>query len=918
MPVETLIQVRRGTNTNWSTVNPTLSSGEFGFESNTGRLKIGNGSQTWSVLPYLPDTLDALLDVVVTSPLNGQLLQFNGTNWVNASSPSGEPIGHTDKSQSVMSFSNATRTFSISPASTSFEVWCVGRRFTFTAAQTVQIPNTSGLYYIYFDSAGVLSQKTTFFTWDADTPTAYVYWNATDGEAYFFADERHGITLDWQTHEYLHRTRGAAYASGFSIGAYTITGTGAANADMQLDIADGTFFDEDLQVDITHSSSPTANTWQQVLQGGAEIPIFYRSGSVWKRTTPTKYPLKQGTLAQYNLNTAGNWSTPDLATNKYGVTWIVATNNLTYPVIGLMGQNQYDNLNKVAEDTWAALDLANLPIFEIRPLWKVAYLVSSGFANTPKAAIREVVDLRVVGSTATGLLTTPTDHGSLYGLSDDDHTQYFNQTRGDARYLQLTGGSLSGALSVTGTVSGTTFSGSGASLTSIPNSATTATSANTASAIVARDASGNFTASTITATTFSGSGASLTNVPNSATTATSANTASAIVARDASGNFTAGTITATTFSGSGASLTGLPAAQLTGTVNTARLSGSYTGITNVGTLLTSSAWSNAGWTPALRATQSILLEPNVASQRWLLGTASDGRFFLGYNTAGDASQAPNYPLYIETNGVIKLNNTTDLVGGPMNIYQSNECLRLAGTNPYIGFWNSTITTRVAYFQGVNGDSLRLVTDTGSNRLYIGTEVFHVRNNALAADRFIVTSTYVGTVLPFEFSNAGTPTSDGAGVIRATSDGSRTGITIKSASASNVTDFFTAFYDTANGSTAVGSIFSPASTSTTTYQTTSDYRLKRDDTPLVGSLERVLALRPISYRWERFADSPLEEGFFAHEVQEIVPCAAFGEKDAEDEDGNIVAQQMELSRLVPVLVGAVQELAERVAALEGLQ
>ena len=55
-------------------------------------------------------------------------------------------------------------------------------------------------------------------------------------------------------------------------------------------------------------------------------------------------------------------------------------------------------------------------------------------------------------------------------------------------------------------------------------------------------------------------------VANSATTATSANTASAIVARDASGNFTAGTITATTFSGSGASLTSLPAGNLSGTI----------------------------------------------------------------------------------------------------------------------------------------------------------------------------------------------------------------------------------------------------------------------------------------------------------------------------------------------------------------
>jgi hypothetical protein len=60
------------------------------------------------------------------------------------------------------------------------------------------------------------------------------------------------------------------------------------------------------------------------------------------------------------------------------------------------------------------------------------------------------------------------------------------------------------SLTVTGTITAGTFSGahsgSGASLTSIPNSATTATSANTASAIVARDASGNFTAGTVTAT----------------------------------------------------------------------------------------------------------------------------------------------------------------------------------------------------------------------------------------------------------------------------------------------------------------------------------------------------------------------------------------------------------------------------------
>jgi hypothetical protein len=80
--------------------------------------------------------------------------------------------------------------------------------------------------------------------------------------------------------------------------------------------------------------------------------------------------------------------------------------------------------------------------------------------------------------------------------------------------------------------------------------ASNATNANTASTIVARDASGNFSAGTITATlsgaaTSATTAGTITSQANSATiTATSANTASQIVLRDASGNFSAGTITA--------------------------------------------------------------------------------------------------------------------------------------------------------------------------------------------------------------------------------------------------------------------------------------------------------------------------------------------------------------------------------------
>lgn len=47
------IQVRRDLSTAWTSVDPVLSAGEFGYETDTGNLKIGNGSTAWSSLPYI-------------------------------------------------------------------------------------------------------------------------------------------------------------------------------------------------------------------------------------------------------------------------------------------------------------------------------------------------------------------------------------------------------------------------------------------------------------------------------------------------------------------------------------------------------------------------------------------------------------------------------------------------------------------------------------------------------------------------------------------------------------------------------------------------------------------------------------------------------------------------------------------------
>jgi hypothetical protein len=50
MAVVTAIQIRRGTAAQWTSANPTLSAGEQGFETDTGKFKIGTGSTAWTSL----------------------------------------------------------------------------------------------------------------------------------------------------------------------------------------------------------------------------------------------------------------------------------------------------------------------------------------------------------------------------------------------------------------------------------------------------------------------------------------------------------------------------------------------------------------------------------------------------------------------------------------------------------------------------------------------------------------------------------------------------------------------------------------------------------------------------------------------------------------------------------------------------
>ena len=145
-----------------------------------------------------------------------------------------------------------------------------------------------------------------------------------------------------------------------------------------------------------------------------------------------------------------------------------------------------------------------------------------------------------------------------------------------------------------------------------------------------------------------------------------------------------------------------------------------------------------------------------------------------------------------------------------------------------------------------------------------------------------------------------------------------------------------FHTSAGGSGEVGSV--TVSTTSTAYNTSSDYRLKENVVAITGATDRLKQLKPSRFNFIADADTTVD-GFLAHEVQDVVPEAITGAKDAMrdeeyevtpavlDDDGNVITeavmgtrsvpdyQGIDQSKLVPLLVATIQELEARIAALE---
>jgi len=80
MPRQNLIQIRRGTKSQWISVNPVLESGEPGLETDTGRFKFGDGIKNWDSLDYVGTTenLIRVQNATGYAIQKGQAVYING------------------------------------------------------------------------------------------------------------------------------------------------------------------------------------------------------------------------------------------------------------------------------------------------------------------------------------------------------------------------------------------------------------------------------------------------------------------------------------------------------------------------------------------------------------------------------------------------------------------------------------------------------------------------------------------------------------------------------------------------------------------------------------------------------------------------------------------------------------------------
>jgi hypothetical protein len=269
--------------------------------------------------------------------------------------------GGTD---SVMSWNDGTRTFTITPFDPEVDEWkaryaiwswagsaVLHRR---TKTETIELPNEEGLFCIYFDKGVDIRYQVLKYIknpteaelkelYTEKVIVTFIYWDAAAGEALHFGDDRHGSEWTPQIHWYLHNAFRARRKTGLQFESYIADGDGSLNDHAKFSITSGVMLHDDFELAITGA--------------GPGLPILYAFGGVPRFVANSGYAIYKG-ASRLCFNSGLN-TINQCADENFVLYHIFATNEIlttSRKIVSVMGTHEYTTAGDAFKGLDAELD----------------------------------------------------------------------------------------------------------------------------------------------------------------------------------------------------------------------------------------------------------------------------------------------------------------------------------------------------------------------------------------------------------------------------------------------------------------------------------------------------------------------------------------------------------------------------------
>lgn len=321
---------------------------------------------------------------------NSQLIDLVESLWRDPYSMRTSGFNIAGGTDSQISFTNATRTFSIAPVDKKFSFYQFLHKLAFFKKrdqETVQILDVEGwhMIYYYFDDEDLSKPQKLYAVVNPEEDqvkeaylnrvlVAWIYWDFVNKKALYFGDERHGSEWNPQIHWWAHESFNAIRKSGLRITDITI-GDGSENAHALFGISAGSFYHEDILVE-TPSLAP-----------GQNFPLYYFLNGKPRLISNTNYAVnKAGSFIDFNVNASGLANMTD---GFFQLVHVFSANCGINSLFAYMGVGQYPDPRSAGENLISELDtITSLMAQQTRYyLGTVLFHASSEYTNEVRARV---------------------------------------------------------------------------------------------------------------------------------------------------------------------------------------------------------------------------------------------------------------------------------------------------------------------------------------------------------------------------------------------------------------------------------------------------------------------------------------------------------------------------------------------------